>query len=216
MTWMKGTALVHLANVLLGMGNPEESLKWLDTAMPYLRASQDKWSMAFGLNNYGEVARTLGDYENAEEYYRQTEELYKQADAKGDQARLVHTFGYIALHKGEYAEARGYFLQSLEDFRELGNQRGISECLAGLAVLSAKQGEYEWAVPLLSAADALLKSFGGAWWPADRVEIDRAKERMQTELGEDFDRLWEQGQGMDRKAAVAYLITSENEWNTEG
>ena len=202
--WMKGTALVHLANVSLGLGDPEQATQWLDMAMPFLKQTGDLWSMAFGLNNYGEVARAQGDYGKAEGYYQRTEALYEQADAKGDQARLVHTFGYIAQHKGNYGEARSLFLESLNDFRELGNHRGIAECLAGLAGLAAEQGECEWAAPLLSAAESQLKAFGGAWWPADRVEIERAADRIQSTLGDKFDEFWEQGQSMGVEAAIAY------------
>jgi predicted ATPase/Tfp pilus assembly protein PilF len=203
-SWFKGTALVHLANVSLGLGQANQALQWLDTAMPLLKASGDIWNVAFGLNNYGEVARAQGDYETAESYYRRTQELFEQADAKGDQARLVHTFGYIAQHKGHLRQARALFLQSLDDFRELGNHRGIAECLAGLAGLAAEQGKYEWAVPLLSAAESQLKAFGGAWWPADRVEIERARERMQSALGDQFQTLWVQGQSMPVEKAITY------------
>ncbi len=171
-SWFKGTVLVHLANVSLGMGNPTEALQWLDTAMPLLKETGDIWNMAFGMNNYGEVARVQGDYARAEEYYRRTEALFKQADARGDRARLVHSFGYIAMHKGEFDEARALFLRSLGDFRKLGNHRGIAECLAGLAGVAAQQGDHAWAVPLLGAAEIQMKHIAGAWWPADRVEID--------------------------------------------
>jgi len=186
------------------LGNPEQAIKWLDMAMPFLRQTGDVWSMAFGLNNYGEVARAQGDYEKAEEYYLRTNELYKLADAKGDQARLVHTLGYIALHKGRYDEAKDLFLKSLNDFRELGNHRGIAECLAALAGLAVEQKNHGWAVPLLSAAERQLTSFGGAWWPADRVEIERAIERMRSALGDEYEALWERGQAMAVEDAIAY------------
>jgi predicted ATPase/Tfp pilus assembly protein PilF len=204
--WMKGTTLVHLANVSLGMGDPQQAIQWLDMAMPYMMQSGDVWSMAFALNNYGEVARAQGDYEKAEEFYRRTEELYEQADAKGDQARLVHTFGYIAQHKGNFKEARSLFLESLDDFRELGNHRGIAECLAGLAALATESGKYEWAAPLLSAAESQMKAFDGAWWPADCVEIDRAKDRIQSALGDEYEELWVRGQSMGVEEAIAYAI----------
>ena len=201
---MKGVTLVHLANVSLGMGNTEQAIHWLDMAMPMLKRAGDMWGIAFGLNNYGEVARAQGDYDRAEEFYRQTEALYAQADAKGDQARLVHTFGYIALHKGDYGESKALFLQSLSDFRELGNHRGIAECLAGLAALAVAQENYEWAAPLLGAAEKKLTSFGGDWWPADRVEIDRAVERMRTALGNAYEGLWARGQAMAVEEAINY------------
>lgn len=204
----KGISLVHLANVSLGLGDPNDSIKWLDTAMPYMKESGDLWCMAFALNNYGEVARTLGDYEKAEQYYRHTEKLYEQADARGDQARLVHTFAYIAMHKGNLDEAQALFEESLNAFRKLGNHRGIAECLAGLAGLAAERGKYNWAVPLLGAAESQLTAFGGAWWPADRVEIDRSQKRMRSALQDEFDALWAQGQAMDVDEAIAYAVTS--------
>jgi len=202
--WMKGTTLVHLANVSLGLGDTEQAIKWLDMAMPFLKQTGDLWSMAFGLNNYGEVARVKGDFEKAEEYYLQTDELFKLVDAKGDQARLVHTLGYIALHKENYQEAKDLFLKSLDDFRELGNHRGIAECLAALAGLAARQEKHEWAVPLLSAAERHLTSFGGVWWPADRIEIERGIRLMQSALGDEYNSLWKKGQAIEVEDAIAY------------
>ena len=209
MVWAKGISIVHLANVSLGLGDANQAHQWLDTALPIMQQSGDLWNMAFTLNNYGEVARVLGDYDQAESYYRQTEQLYAQADAKGDQARLVHTFGYIAMHKGNYEEAKAFFRESLEDFIKLGNHRGIAESLAGLAGLAAVQENHAWAVPLLAAAEYQLHSFGGDWWPADRVEIDRALESMRSALGEKFETLWKQGSTMKVEDAIAYASTGQ-------
>lgn len=208
LSFAKAITLVHLANVSLGLGEPQRALQWLDMAMPLAKDSGDVWIIAFALSNYGEVARALGEFEKAEGYYQRTRELYAQADAKGDQARLLNTFGYIAQHKGEFDEAEALFQESLADFRELGNQRGMAESLAGLASLAAEQGQHQWAVPLLSAAESQLKAFGGAWWPADRVEIERARERMRAALNDEFETLWAQGQLMDVEEAIAYASTS--------
>jgi predicted ATPase/Tfp pilus assembly protein PilF len=207
LAWAKAVTLVHLANVSLGMGEPQRAIQWLDMAMPLAKISGDIWTMAFALNNYGEVARAQGEFEKAEGFYRRTEELYAQADAKGDQARLVHTFGYIAQHKGDYETAWKLFQESLTDFRELGNQRGMAECLAGLAGLAAEQGNHQWAAPLLGAAESQLKAFGGAWWPADRVEIERARERMRAALNDEFETLWAQGELLGIEEAIAYAQT---------
>jgi hypothetical protein len=59
---------------------------------------------------------------------------------------------------------------------------------------------------LLSAADRQLKTFGGAWWPADRVEIETAIKRMQSALATEFDALWELGQTMSVEEAIAYAV----------
>jgi tetratricopeptide (TPR) repeat protein len=208
-SWMKGTALVHLANASLGLGDTGQALEWLDMALPLMKDSGDPWNMAFTLNNYGEVSRVQGDYEKAEEYYRQTEQFYKQADAVGDQARLVHTLGYISMHKGDFDEANTLFRESLSDFRKLGNQRGIAECLAGLAGLAVEQGKHDWAAPLLASAESQMQTIGGDWWPADRVEIERARERMRAALEDQYEELWKQGQAMDVDQALAYVSAND-------
>jgi predicted ATPase len=202
--WAKGAAMVHLANVSLGLGQSDQAVKWLNLAMPVMVATGDPWNIAFAYSNYGEVARTQGDYEKAENYYRQTETYYTKADARGDQARLVNVFGYLAQHKGNYDEANALFQQGLDDFRELGNHRGIAESLAGLAGLAAEQGEYEWAAPLLSAAESQLIALGGAWWPADRVEVELARARLQSVLKDEFEGFWARGQAMGVEQAIAY------------
>ena len=206
-SWFTGTILVHMANAALGLGEFAEATARLDQAWPVVNEYKDPWQVAFCLNNYGEVARAQGDYEKAEGYYRRTEELYRQADAASDHARLMYSLAYIALHKEQYEKAKILFHESLNDFRELGNKRGIAECLAGLAGLAAEQGDAAWALPLYSAAQALMTSFGAAWWPADRFEQKHALQLMQANLTEDaFARLWQDGQDMDMEQALACVL----------
>ena len=51
--------------------------------------------------------------------------------------------------------------------------------------LKARQGATRWGATLLGAAESLLLSTGGAWWPADRVEVERNREMLQTALSDD-------------------------------
>ena len=203
--YFKGVTLVHLANAALGMGELAQATMWLEQAWSIIREIDEPWQVAFCLNNFGEVARTAGDYVKAREYYQKTEVAFREADAAGDHARLIHTFAYLAQHEGNYEEARTLFHKSLVKFQELGNRRGIAECLAGLAGLAAEQGQVEWAVPLLSAAEALLTGRGATWWPADRVEIERALNTMQSSLAESkFEQLWQNGRSMKMEQAIRY------------
>jgi hypothetical protein len=119
---------------------------------------------------------------------------------------LLTVFGYIAQHKGEFEDAHMLFLQSLEEFRKLGNNRGIAESLAGLAGLAGEMGEHAWALRLLSAAEARLEGLEGAWWPADRVEIDRAKDLLRDALGEKYDVIREEGESLSMDEAIEVAL----------
>ena len=132
---------------------------------------------------------------------------FRAADAASDHARLIYALAIIAQHKEQYEKANVLFLESLSDFRELGNKRGIAECLAGIAGLAAVLGALVWALPLTSAAEALITSFGAAWWPADRVEFERTVELLQEGIDEDeFARLWTAGQAMNMGQAIDYAL----------
>jgi len=64
---------------------------------------------------------------------------------------------------------------------------------------------------LLSAAEKQLESFGGAWWPADRVEIERALQGIKSALGDRFEEKWALGQSMGVEKAIAYAMNGWEE-----
>ena len=203
--WQKTNTLVHLANAALGLGQIGQSEKWLREAMPLAESIGDPWQIAFCYNNFGEIARAQGDYERARGYYERAEAMYREADALGDHARLVHTLGYMALHDGDKARAEELFHESLAAFRKLGNKRGMAECLGGLAAVAAVRGHAEWGAPLLAAAEAQIANSGAAWWPADRVEVERTRRHLRDALGEvAFDAAWARGRALGLDAAIAY------------
>jgi predicted ATPase/class 3 adenylate cyclase len=197
--------LVHLGNAELGLGNPDQARAWLEKAHAEAGTIGDSWLLSFALNNLGEVARTLGQYDRARTYYEQSESLLRSIDDKGDLARLIHTLGYIAQYEEDFELAESQFRKSLTLFRRLGNRRGIAECLAGLAGLKARQGQIEWGTIMLSAAESVLKITGGAWWPADRVEVERNREMLQSALpADEFTKAWKTGGAMNMDQAIAF------------
>ena len=198
--------LVHLGNVALGLGNPAEARQCLEKAHPLFKEIGEPWGLSFVLNNLGEVARVQGNYQEAYGYYKESEDLLRTTGDKGDLARLVHTLGYIAAHVDDDTLAEAQFRESLAMFRRLGNKRGIAECIAGLASLRAKQGKPQVGAQMLGAAEALLGATGGAWWPADRLEVEKTRSIVQSELSQDeFTVSWSAGQRMSLEQAISFV-----------
>jgi tetratricopeptide (TPR) repeat protein len=196
---------IHFGNVELGFGNLEQARTLHEEALTQARAVGESWLLSFALNNLGEVARTQGQYDLARKYYEECEALLRDTGDRGDLARFVHTLGYIAQHEGDYARAESQSRKSLTLFRRLGNRRGIAECLAGLAGLKARQGDPEWGAIMLSAAESLLQSTGGAWWPADRIEVEQNRAIMKSTLSDDeFTKAWKKGGAMTTDEAINF------------
>ncbi len=196
---------VHLGNVELGLDHPEQARALHEAAETEARAIDENWILSFALNNLGEVARTQGRYDQARAYYEECEALLRDTGDRGDLARFVHSLGYIAQHEGDYERAESQFRKSLKMFRRLGNRRGMAECMAGLAGLKARQGNAEWGGIMLSAAEAALKLTGGAWWPADRVEVEANREIIRSALSEaELAAAEKKGKAMNLEQALAF------------
>ncbi|HJS17996.1 MAG TPA: tetratricopeptide repeat protein [Anaerolineales bacterium] len=202
---------IHLGNVELGLGNPEQARALHEQALAIARSIGESWMLSFALNNLGEVARVQGQYELARKYYKESEALLRATGDQGDLARFVHNLGYIAQHEEDFELAESQFRESLAMFRRLGNRRGIAECLAGLAGLIAQQGHTKRGATLLGAAESLLKVTGGAWWPADRVEVERNREMLRSALGADeFAKAWKKGEELTLDQAI-HFASDESE-----
>jgi tetratricopeptide (TPR) repeat protein len=159
------------------------------------------------LNNLGEVARVQGDYDQARQYYEESEALLRVMGDPGDLARLVHNLGSVAQHEGNFEKAKSLYSESLAMFRKFGNKRGIAECLMGLAGLKSEEGQPLPAARLFSSAEAILAENGTAWWPADRAEVEHARAVILSSLDEAaFRTEYELGQKMPLNQAFAYAL----------
>ena len=205
MPYFHALTTVHLGNVELGLGNIDQARTQHEMALAEAQAIHENWILAFALNNLGEVARVQGQYGLARKYYEECEVLLPDSGDKGDAARFTHNLGYIAQYEEEFERAEAQFRKSLKMFRKLGNRRGMAECMAGLAGLKARQGQVEWGAVLLTAAESILKATGGAWWPADRVEVERNQEMIRSALGdEQWAAAQKKGAGMTLEQALTF------------
>ncbi len=203
-------SLVHLGNVELGLGNIERARSLHEEAQVEARTLNEGWLLSFALNNLGEVARTQGQYELARKYYEECNSLLTDSGDNGDKARFIHNLGYIAQHEEEFELAEAQFRKSLKMFRQLGNRRGMAECMAGLAGLKARQGQIKWGAVMLGAAESVLKIAGGAWWPADRVEVERNQEMIRSALGEEgYASAQKKGAAMTLEQALEFASDSK-------
>jgi predicted ATPase len=201
--------LVHLGNAELGLGHLEKAHEYHSRAETAARQVNENWLLSFALNNLGEVARVQGQYDVARKYYEECEALLPDSGDKGDRARFVHSLGYIAQHEGDYEHAEDQFRRSLRMFRRLGNRRGMAECIAGLAGQRARKGDAAWGATMLSAAESVLKVTGGAWWPADRVEVEANQEVIRSALSE-VERITAQKKGQAMSLEQALIFASES------
>jgi len=125
--------------------------------------------------------------------------------------------GLVARRQGDRVAARSRYRESLALRRELGDRRGIAECLEGLAEedrgtapcrdQTPSQGQPERAARLLGAAEALRTRIGAPLPPHRRPEYETHRAALRVTLGEAaYTAAWSAGRALTWEEAVAEAL----------
>src|SRR5262249_34953136 len=116
----------------------------------------------------------------------------------------LHNQGYLAQRRGDQHRAAELFHQSLRIFQDLGDQRGVAECVMGLAGVAAAVGQAECAAQLFGAAEAKLASLGVVVSASNLPDYRRNVARARAQLEETvFAAAWADGRALPLEAAIA-------------
>ncbi len=180
------TSLVLNSLVLLAAsdGKFSEALAVNRESLEIARQMKDIWMISGALREAGNLAQAMGDYPTASDNFTESGEISRQQGLQNDYARTRFNLGYVTLLQENLPAARSYLHESHNLFGQLGNQRGLTECLDGYAALLAAEGHFELAARLLGAADASFEILGAGRWPVDLLEYQRLRTRLEEKLGE--------------------------------
>lgn len=159
-------------------------------------------AMAWARGGLGSLARSLGDLDAADRYYRDA--LATPLPRGGFDHRLaaLHTgIAGVGIQRGELDEARGHLRDAVVLTLEIRGMAELAAAVHGLAALALTEGDPEHAAFLTGAADRVrgARDLGNPT-PA-RVEAE-AREQLGDAA---YDGAYQRGATMSREAAVAHV-----------
>jgi hypothetical protein len=114
------------------------------------------------------------------------------------------------VQQSDNARVARLFAESLVLFRELGDQRGIAECLEGWSALARAQGHAERVARLHGAAEALGTVMRKPLSSTKRTDLEHFIAALRAQLGEHaFAVAWAAGQALTLEQAVAEALQAE-------
>jgi tetratricopeptide (TPR) repeat protein len=134
--------------------------------------------LAFAYDMRGLVLRRRGLLDDAEACHKLALSLYDERSVVVGRALSLVSLGYIAELRGDAVAAERYHRASAVAAADLDEQRGQALALEGLAGVAALRGDAETTGALLGAADALREATGGPLPAPERVDVDRAVDRL--------------------------------------
>jgi predicted ATPase len=149
-------------------GYLSQGRNWLEQA---LRAAErvehpDLALRAKVLGRAGALARDLGDYAQAHQWYAEALRFAEILDEPSLLANALNDMGSLAIYQEDYVTARRLFEQSLALRRQLNDTRGVAGSLNNLGMVLLHLAEYVQAQTLYLESLALYRRQGDRWGEA--------------------------------------------------
>jgi class 3 adenylate cyclase/tetratricopeptide (TPR) repeat protein len=173
------------------------------------REMGDKGGVAIDLNNLGSIALIQGDYTVARAMYEESLALCNETNVKTDTAYSLLGLGLVDLAEN-HPEAREHIIRSLRLRQEIGEHSLQTSSLIGVAGLTLREGNPQFAAQLLGAVESALKALGAP------IESELKNFHAQTladvreQLGEAaFQSAWEEGSQWSLEEVVKVALEKE-------
>lgn len=170
--WLVAWMLRNLGRIAHDREEDEPASRYLEESLALTRRIGDTRGVALSLHYLGVLA--LGSNpQQALSYLDESIGLFRRIDDRRGLGWALHYLAAAALDLGDATGARQAETESLSLRVELGDKRGIAECLEGHASLLSAAGRADAAIRLFAAAAKLRESISAPGPPADRQRTQR-------------------------------------------
>jgi LuxR family maltose regulon positive regulatory protein len=157
-----------LGSVMIMRGQVEESLVYLDKAIPLLRELNDRSGIIRALLRHSDACRLLGKYHQALEDATQALALSGRSPSRIFQhAMVLRALGINYYHIGSMIKARGYLQRALEIYQKLKDSHNTAILSLELGLVLTCMGAYQLAEEAYTRALGLWSSSGNLLWQAN-------------------------------------------------
>jgi predicted ATPase/class 3 adenylate cyclase len=187
-------SLSNIGDVLLAQGDFKGAQEYQEEALRLRERVHDAAGIAYSVYNLGEIARLRGDTTAAARYLIDS---WHRFVALGDIFGIAYaecSLGDVASQEGDTTRAAQLFDHVLRTRREMGDRRGVIECLEAVAIAALRAGEDQVGIRLLGAAGAERGALSCPVPRSTQNQHDRALAGGRVRLGaEAVDALQEEG-----------------------
>lgn len=141
-----------MANSYFNLGNYEAAVKHYLLALEIAQKQDQRHLAARLLIGLGKVARRRGNYVQAGDYARESQELCRAIGHISGEAASLGLLGDVAYNRGDFKQAISCYEGALSTFRQLGDQHAIADYCLSLAFVKIDKGENDEAEDYLQEA----------------------------------------------------------------
>lgn len=169
------------------------------TAIRRFREIGDVWGLSFALDALGTVLRDEDDLGGARTCFEESLRIRQLSEDRWGVSRCLYGLAEVNRRDGRIPEAASKYLESIRASRGRWDRAGLAQSAEGLALIASRNTDYESAVRLLAAADALRRTCGPEASPQRAAELEQLRHVVH-----------EAGVGKSSAAATEDLLAGES------
>lgn len=180
-----------------------------ERSLEIARKVEDTWFSARILAQMGVAARRQGDYAKSVAWSEEGLSMSRAVGAPGSIGYTLRLTGHSVRLLGQLGRAAALYRESLTLFDATGDKWVATECIEGLALIAAADGELDRAARLFGVAAGARETFGITIprpGPDDQWHLET---RTRKQLGpKAFAEAWSDGRAMTLERGIEYALTT--------
>ena len=198
-------ALGGLARIALRDNNYAEVKARSEEGRKIARDIGDEYAESRPLHMLAAATKMEGDLKHARELYEESLALARKLGDEGLESTELDNLGSVALHMGDLHTAKDRYRQAGELMYKMKSMYMLPYLPLHFSMVALKEGQFERAVRLLGASEALFESSGMTQDPDESVERDRSVSQLRETVDEvKFNRLWAEGRKLSLDQTVQF------------
>jgi tetratricopeptide (TPR) repeat protein len=200
----------RLGNLAATQGDFEQAASWYEQGLSQARVGEFPAAIAQAFSGMGEAARRGGELAAAASYHREALGRFEASESSEGASLSLSCLGLIATAEGDPVAATKLHKKGLAKAFSSSDRRGAAFAVEGLAEAYAACGDACWAAALLGTAEALREAAGGPPPALQRVDLDRAEQRVRSLLATDVYAA-ERARGRAEADAIVACLVSDDD-----
>jgi predicted ATPase/DNA-binding CsgD family transcriptional regulator len=205
-----GRALYGCGLVPMYRGEFAKATALFERSLEISRRIEDKSFSARILAQMGVAARRKGDYAKSMSWSEEGLAMSRAVGAPGGIGYTLRLTGHAVRLLGQLGRAAALYRESLTLFETTGDKWVATECIEGLALIAAAEGEFDRAARLFGIAAGARETFGITISRPGPQDQWRLETRTRERLGPDaFAAAWDDGRAMTLERGIEYALRTK-------
>ena len=206
-------ALNSLAGVTAKLhGDIQAAWKFTEEAIRLINDPDMDWHLANAYEMRGFLASYSNRYEESRRLFEKAKDAYQSVGAHFNVLLSKSNLAHLERQFGHHKQALERYRETIIGFREMGQLGAVAHQLECFGFLALAGDQYERALKLLAAADALRKKVSSPMNPEEQTYFDEQINVLHQKLdAHQFNQIWTTGRALTMEQALEFALGENNE-----